>query len=35
MAFIRTVSGTEATGELRELYDDNMANRGRRYLSNR
>jgi hypothetical protein len=28
MAFIRTVSETEATGKLRELYDQNIANRG-------
>ena len=34
MAFIRTVSETEATGKLRELYDGTMANRGRGYISN-
>jgi alkylhydroperoxidase/carboxymuconolactone decarboxylase family protein YurZ len=28
MAFIRTVSETEASGKLRELYDGNMANNG-------
>jgi alkylhydroperoxidase/carboxymuconolactone decarboxylase family protein YurZ len=28
MAFIRTVSETEATGKLRDLYDRNIANRG-------
>jgi hypothetical protein len=28
MAFIRTVSETEATGKLRELYDQNIATRG-------
>jgi hypothetical protein len=28
MAFIRTVSETEASGKLRELYAGNMANRG-------
>jgi hypothetical protein len=28
MAFIRTVSETEASGKLRELYESNMANRG-------
>ena len=28
MAFIRTISETEASGKLRELYESNMANRG-------
>jgi hypothetical protein len=28
IAFIRTVSETEATGKLRELYDQNIAARG-------
>ena len=28
MAFIRTVSETEATGKLREFYNSNIANRG-------
>jgi alkylhydroperoxidase/carboxymuconolactone decarboxylase family protein YurZ len=28
MAFILTVSETEATGRLRELYDNNIQNRG-------
>ena len=28
MAFIRTVSETEASGKLRELYAGNVANRG-------